>query len=91
MGPSIKFVLAIVDAFSNKKNGGQFFSAKKTKPGGGGPGGGLVKNQTFAAFFFDPFPKVLSYLTSTNLIGCCLPWPSDIPINLSDSNAMQSD
>ena len=34
MGPNVKFVSAITDAFSNKKNGGQFFSAKKTKPGG---------------------------------------------------------
>ena len=38
MGPNVKFVSAITDAFSNKKNGGKFFSAKKTKPeGGGGP------------------------------------------------------
>ena len=52
MGPNVKFVSAITDAFSNKKNGGQFFSAKKTKTGvGGGPEGGLVKDHTFAAFF----------------------------------------
>ena len=38
MGPNVKFVSAITDAFSNKKNGGQFFSAKKTKPGKGGGG-----------------------------------------------------
>ena len=50
MGPNVKFVSAITDAFSNKKNGGQFFSAKKTKPGGGSEGG-LVKDHTFAAFF----------------------------------------
>ena len=25
MGPNVKFVSAITDAFSNKKNGGQFF------------------------------------------------------------------
>ena len=58
MGPNVKFVSAITDAFSNKKNGGQFFSAKKTKPGGGGSKGGLVKDHTFAAFFSAPFPKV---------------------------------
>ena len=53
MGPNVKFVSAITDAFSNKKNGVQFFSAKKTKPGGGSEGG-LVKDHTFAAFFLTP-------------------------------------
>ena len=47
MGPNVKFVSAIRDAFSNKKNGGQFFSAKKDQTEGG-----LVKDHTFAAFFF---------------------------------------
>ena len=56
MGPNVKFVSAITDAFSNKKNGGQFFSAKKTKPGGGSEGG-LVKDHTFAAFFFCTLPS----------------------------------
>ena len=51
MGPSIKFVLAIVDAFSNKKNGGQFFSPKKDQTGGGSEGG-LAKDHTFSGFFF---------------------------------------
>ena len=35
MGPNVKFISAITDAFSNNKNGGQFFSGKKTKLGGG--------------------------------------------------------
>ena len=52
MGPSIKFVLAIVDAFSNKKMGVNFFHRKKTKPGGGGSEGGLAKDHTFSGFFF---------------------------------------
>ena len=54
MGPSVKFVSAIKDAFFNKKNGGQFFFGKKTKPGDGGGGseGGLVKDHTFPEIFF---------------------------------------
>ena len=51
MGPNVKFVSAITDAFSNKKKGGQFFSEKKTNPGGGGSEGGLVKDPTFPPFF----------------------------------------
>ena len=35
MGPNVKFVSAITDAFSNKKNGGQFFPQKKNHTGGG--------------------------------------------------------
>ena len=54
MGPSVKFVSAIVDAFSNKKNGGHFFSPKKTNPGGSE--GGLAKDQTFSGFFFGYLP-----------------------------------
>ena len=58
MGPNVKFVSAITDAFSNKKMGVNFFPQKKTKPGGGGGSeGGLVKDHTFAAFFSAPFPK----------------------------------
>ena len=54
MGPNVKFVSAITDAFSNKKNGGQFFSPKKDQTGGGGGGseGGLAKDHTFSGFFF---------------------------------------
>ena len=48
MGPNVKFVSAITDAFSNKKNGGQFFPQKRPNQGGEG----LVKDHTFAAFFF---------------------------------------
>ena len=36
MGPSVKFVLAIIDSISKKKRGAIFFLVKKTKPGGGG-------------------------------------------------------
>ena len=45
--------MAIVDEIFNKKNGGQFFSGKKDQTwGGGGSEGSLVKDHTFAAFFF---------------------------------------
>ena len=56
MGPSIKFVLAIVDAFSNKKNGGQFFSPKKDQTGGGGRGGFGKRPHFFRIFFSATFP-----------------------------------
>ena len=41
MGPNVKFVSAITDAFSNKKWGSE---------------GGLVKDHTFAAFFLCTLP-----------------------------------
>ena len=36
MGPSVKFVLPIIDAFPNKKNGGNFWCGKKGHNGGEG-------------------------------------------------------
>ena len=39
MGPSVKFVLPIIDAFPNKKNGGNFWCGKKGHNRGGGWGG----------------------------------------------------
>ena len=59
MGPSVKFVSAIKDAFFNKKNGGQFFSRKKDQTEGGGAGGGLVKDHTFPEIFFGTLPLSL--------------------------------
>ena len=57
MGPSVKFVSAIIDAFSNKKNGGQFFSPKKDQTGGGGgPRGVWQKTTLFPDFFFGYLP-----------------------------------
>ena len=57
MGPNVKFVSAITDAFSNKKMGVNFFPQKRPNRGVGGSEGGLVKDHTFAAFFSAPFPK----------------------------------
>ena len=42
MGPSVKFVLPIIDAFPDKKNGGNFWCGKKGRNGGGGGGGPRV-------------------------------------------------
>ena len=60
MGPNVKFVSAITDAFSNKKNGGQFFSAKKTKPGGGGGVRGRFGKRPHFSPFFDTFPYFIN-------------------------------
>ena len=57
MGPSVKFVSAILDAFSNKKMGVNFFRKKRPNQGGRSEGG-LVKDHTFPAFFFEPFPNL---------------------------------
>ena len=54
MGPSVKFVLAIMDSIS-KKMGVNSFIRKKTIPGGG-PRGGLAKDHKKYGFFSDPFP-----------------------------------
>ena len=51
MGPSVIFVSAIVDAFSNKKMGVNFFLVKYTKLGGGSEGG-LAKDHTFSGLLF---------------------------------------
>ena len=57
MGPSVKFVSAIKDAFFNKKNGGQFFSREKDHMGGG-VRGGFGKRPYFSQdFFLEPFPN----------------------------------
>ena len=50
MGPNVKFVSAITDAFSNKKKGVKFFPEKRPTRGGGSEGG-LVKDHTFPLFF----------------------------------------
>ena len=43
VGPSVKFVSAIIDAIFNKRNRVNFLFVKNTKPGGG-PEGGLVNH-----------------------------------------------
>ena len=50
MGPSVKFVLTIIDVFSNKKWGSIGFPEEKTIRGGGSKGE-TVKDHTFPIFF----------------------------------------
>ena len=61
MGPSVKFVLPIIDAFPNKKMGVIFGVAKKDTTGGGSEG---------VAFFGRNFSR-LSFL-NTSLISIWL-------------------
>ena len=60
MGPSVKFVSAIIDAFSNKKWGSIFFTEKTKPEGGGSPSdpvrGGFANDHTFSGFFFGYLP-----------------------------------
>ena len=62
MGPSVKFVLAIIDSISKKKMGVNFFSAKlDTKGGGeGGPRASCLWTQKIPIFIFEYFPKSLN-------------------------------
>ena len=53
MGPSVKFVSVIKDAFSNKKMGGHLLSLKKNKPEGGGRRGVWSKTTLFRIFSID--------------------------------------
>ena len=62
MGPSVKFVLPIIDAFPDKKNGGNFWCGKKGRNGGGWGGSEGV------AFFGRKFSR-LSFL-NTSLMHC---------------------
>ena len=50
MGPSVKFVLPIIDAFPNKKNVGNFWCGKKGHNGGGW--GGVRGRCVFWTQFF---------------------------------------
>ena len=68
MGPNVKFVSAITDAFSNKKNGGQFFFRKKDQKGGGSEGG-LVKDHTFALFLTPSLTLNLTRLVTVNRLA----------------------
>ena len=52
MGPSVKFVLPIIDAFPDKKNGGNFWCGKKGHNGGGGSGGVGFFGRNFSRLSF---------------------------------------
>ena len=55
MGPSVKFVLPIIDAFPDKKNGGNFWCGKKGHNEGGWEGGPRV------LYFLDAIFPVLVF------------------------------
>ena len=52
MGPSVKFVLPIIDAFPDKKNGGNFLCGKKGHNGEGGSKGVLFLGRNFSRLSF---------------------------------------
>ena len=53
MGPSVKFVLTIIDAFPNQKNGDNFFVAKKDNP----VGRGVFRTNFFPSQFLEYLPN----------------------------------
>ena len=55
MGPSVKFVLAIIDSISKKKMGVNFFSRKIGHQGGGVQG---LWMQKIPIFIFEYFPYI---------------------------------
>ena len=57
VGPSVKFVSAIIDAIFNKKNQGKFFFRKKHEAGGGVRGGFSRSLNFLRISFCAPFPK----------------------------------
>ena len=54
MGPSVKFVLPIIDAFPDKIMGVIFCVAKKDTKGGGGVRGGFIFSTQFLVFWISP-------------------------------------
>ena len=70
MGPSVKFVLAIIDSISKKKMGVNFLFAKlDTKGGGrGGPRASCLWMQKIPIFIFEYFPKKIHVREFVNLV-----------------------
>ena len=57
MGPSVKFVLAIIDSISKKKMGVNFFLRKIGHEGGEGPRASCLWMQKIPIFIFEYFPN----------------------------------
>ena len=59
MGPSVKFVLAIIDSVSPKKMGLKYELSAGLLRGEGGVAGPLSSKRLLkkSFFFFDPYPK----------------------------------
>ena len=60
MGPSVKFVLTIIDAFPNQQNWGNFLCGKKDKPGGGE---GLSSGRIFSSLSFPVSLVALCFIS----------------------------
>ena len=56
MGPSVKFVLAIIDSISKKKWGLIFFPQNWTQRGAGGPRASCLWTQKLLILIFEYFP-----------------------------------
>ena len=57
MGPSVKFVLAIIDSISKKKWGLIFFPQNWTRRGWGGPRASCLWTQKLLILIFEYFPN----------------------------------
>ena len=66
MGPSVKFVLAIIDSISKKKMGVNFFSAKLDTKGGGVPRASCLWTQKIPILIFEYFPYAILMRTKFN-------------------------
>ena len=91
MGPSVKFVSAIKDAFFNKKMGVNFFLGKKTKPGGSE--GGLVKDHTFPNLYLGtrPFKVIPGMVVSYRVLEWSVsPSVFNIQVHLSVKSTSHS-
>ena len=77
MGPSVKFVLPIIDAFPNKKNGGNFWCGKKGHNGGwGGSEGVVFFGRNFSRLsFLNVSLIILTILKTANSHQTQLPHP----------------
>ena len=65
MGPSVKFVLPIIDAFPNKKNVGNFWCGKKGHNGGGGGSEGVAffgRNFSRLSFLNNSLSKTIKFI-----------------------------
>ena len=62
MGPSVKFVLTIIDAFPDPKNGGNFFGEKRTNRGWGGGGVGSEQSESISCLLAGRANKTLKFM-----------------------------
>ena len=73
MGPSVKFVLAIIDSISKKKKWGLIFFPQNWTRRGGGPRASCLWTQKIPIFIFEYFPYLVSKCNVESL--SVLNWP----------------